>query len=134
MKRERKDVIFSVLTVFGSAIVFLTIGYTAAFFHGPTYTMTTQIEYVKPSDPIEPEQETSVSDFEKIDLNTATEEQLMTIPGIGKTYARRIIEYREDIGAFIQLEQLKEVERVGEKLYLQWLPYLTLSQDDRLEE
>ena len=72
MKRERKDVIFSVLTVFGSAIVFLTIGYTAAFFHGPTYTMTTQIEYVKPSDPIEPEQETSVSDFEKIDLNTAT--------------------------------------------------------------
>lgn len=134
MKRMTKETWFSVFALIGTALVFLAIGYSAAFYHGPTYTMTTQIEYVKPSDPIEPVKTLGASDFEKIDLNTATKEQLMTIPGIGKTYAQRIIQYREEIGAFVQLDQLKEVDGVGEKLYLKWLPYLTITQNDQLEE
>ncbi len=63
---------------------------------------------------------------EKINLNTATMEELMTIKGIGETYARRIIEFREAIGGFTYMEQLKEVEGIGEGRYNAWTPYLTL--------
>lgn len=60
-------------------------------------------------------------------LNTVTKEQLLSIPGIGETYATRILEYRDWIGTFTELEQLKEIEGVGEKRYQQWIPYFTIS-------
>lgn len=62
----------------------------------------------------------------KINLNTATKEELMTIKGIGEVYATRIIEYRELIGYFTSLEELLEVKGIGEKRLAQWAPYLTV--------
>lgn len=67
-----------------------------------------------------------VAPGEKINLNTATKEQLMTIKGIGNTYAERIIAYRESHGGFSSLEQLKEIEGVADKRYEKWSPYLTV--------
>ena len=45
-----------------------------------------------------------------IDLNAADTNQLKRIPGIGSYYARRICEYREQIGAFITPDQLNEIK------------------------
>ena len=67
-----------------------------------------------------------VAPGEKINLNTATKEQLMTIKGIGNTYAERIIAYRESHGGFSSLEQLKDIEGVADKRYEKWSPYLTV--------
>lgn len=67
-----------------------------------------------------------VAPGEKINLNTATKEQLMTVKGIGNTYAERIIAYRESHGGFSSLEQLKEIEGVADKRYEKWSPYLTV--------
>ncbi len=50
-----------------------------------------------------------------ININTATLEQLMTLPGIGETYARRIIAYREKHGAFRSIGELMNVDGIGEK-------------------
>lgn len=136
MERNTKGILFSVFVVIGTAVVFFCLGFVVCFNYGPTHTVTTEIEYVEPSQFAEEETKTSLnSDSDhKIDLNTATLEQLMTVPGIGETYALRIIQYREEVGGFIHLEQLKEVQGVGDKRYEQWVAYFTIAQQNGLEE
>ncbi len=63
-----------------------------------------------------------------VPLNSATVEQLMTVPGIGEAFARRIVDYREAVGGFASLEQLMEVEGIGEGRYANWSPYFTLGE------
>ena len=50
----------------------------------------------------------------QLDLNAATEEQLAGLPGIGETLARRIVAYRQTHGAFAAVEELLQVEGIGE--------------------
>lgn len=52
-----------------------------------------------------------------LDLNRATEEELMTLPGIGETLAQRILEYRENVGHFTAPEQIMDVEGIGKGIY-----------------
>lgn len=54
---------------------------------------------------------------ETVDLNTATEEELKKLPGIGDGLAAAILEYRETKGPFTRIEQLKEVPGIGEKRF-----------------
>lgn len=57
------------------------------------------------------------SNLKKIDINKATEEQLVALPGIGIKTARAIVAYREAIGGYKSLEQLRLVRGVGDKVY-----------------
>ncbi|MCE7786772.1 helix-hairpin-helix domain-containing protein [Staphylococcus xylosus] len=51
----------------------------------------------------------------KINLNTASESQLLSINGIGPTKAKSIVEFREQHGKFESVDQLKEVKGIGAK-------------------
>jgi competence protein ComEA len=53
----------------------------------------------------------------KIDLNEASVEELMKIKGIGRKYAERIVEYRENNGHFNQVEELMKVKGIGSKKF-----------------
>lgn len=53
----------------------------------------------------------------RINLNTATAEQLMELPGIGEVKATAILAYRANIGAFTDIEEIKNVSGIGEAMF-----------------
>ena len=59
-------------------------------------------------------QEEILPDVSPLDLNTASAEELTTLPGIGPELAGRIIAYREAHGGFETVEEIMEVSGIGE--------------------
>ncbi|WP_372882035.1 ComEA family DNA-binding protein [Psychromonas sp.] len=63
---------------------------------------------------------------EKINLNTATAQQLAVIKGIGEKKAQAIIDYRETNGDFADLSELVNVKGIGESTLTKIQPFVTL--------
>jgi competence protein ComEA len=62
-----------------------------------------------------------------INLNTATQAQLESLPGLGAKVAERILEYRQKNGTFKKVEDLMNVKGIGEKSFLKLKPLVTVS-------
>lgn len=60
----------------------------------------------------------------KLDVNTATREQLMEVPGIGPATADNILRKRDELGEFKTIEDLLEVDRIGDKTLEKLKEYL----------
>ena len=69
----------------------------------------------------------SASASAPINLNTASVAQLETLPGIGRSTAERILEYRQKNGSFKKIEDLMNVRGVGEKSFLKLKPLITVT-------
>ncbi|MBM7582663.1 competence protein ComEA [Caldicoprobacter guelmensis] len=64
---------------------------------------------------------------QKVNINTADEAMLDTLPGIGPSKAKRIIEYREQNGPFKSIEEIKNVSGIGEKTFEQIKDLITVN-------
>lgn len=62
-----------------------------------------------------------------VDLNTATLSDLLTLPGIGETRAQAILDYREANGAFRWSEDLMDVPGIGQSVFEDLEPYVTIA-------
>ena len=61
-----------------------------------------------------------------ININTATKEELKSLNGIGDALSQRIIDFREQNGAFSDIESIKNVSGIGEKKFEGIKDYITV--------
>ena len=77
------------------------------------------------STPAAAQQDANAAQKPTLNLNTATVEQLATLPGIGPKTAERILEYRTKSGGFKKIEELMNVKGIGEKSFLKIKPLVS---------
>lgn len=65
------------------------------------------------------------TDNKLININTASKEELQTISGLGESKANNIIKYREEVGKFNSIEEIKNVDGIGDTLYEKIKIYIT---------
>lgn len=63
-----------------------------------------------------------------VDLNRASKEDLDELPGIGEFYAKKIIDYREQLGGFSKVQQLLEIWKFDEEKLLKLKPFVILDE------
>ena len=127
MKKQKLPILLAVTLIFAA--------FTAGFFLGRNHNHTeVQLSVpaslqTAPSEPTEATQappETAPAITFPININTATEEELMALPGIGQVLAGRILAYREEHGDFKTPEGLLNVEGIGEKRMEDILDLITI--------
>jgi competence protein ComEA len=62
-----------------------------------------------------------------VNLNTASTDDLRTLPNVGAATAARIIEYRQKNGGFKKIEDVMNVKGIGEKSFLKLKPLITVA-------
>ena len=62
----------------------------------------------------------------KVNINTASKEELLTVTGIGESKANAIIKYRQDNGEFKTIEDIKNVTGIGDSLFEKIKEYITV--------
>ncbi|MGE5455668.1 MAG: helix-hairpin-helix domain-containing protein [Ignavibacteriales bacterium] len=67
-----------------------------------------------------------INDTGKVSLNTATIEELLTLPSIGETKAKDIIKYREEHGGFSNIEEIMNVKGIGKATFDKFKDYIII--------
>ncbi len=102
--KEEKSVIFTILTGAIAGILILA-------FINPK---TAEIETASPLKPL------------LVNINQASAEELVKLPGIGPSYAEKIIKYRQENGGFKSAEELQKVKGIGDKKYIKIQRFVTV--------
>jgi len=70
----------------------------------------------------------------KVNINTATVEQLASLPGVGAKIAARIVEYRQKQGGFKSAQELMNVRGIGERNFQKLQSYLSVGETPRASQ
>lgn len=117
LRRKRRQRMGEILLAYGMIAFGLFLGWRCLF--DPTF-----YPQIRPEPrPAEPTLEQFIENS-CLDPNTATREELLSLPGIGEVLADRIIAYRREHGGFATLEELTRVSGIGEKKLAELESYL----------
>ena len=61
-----------------------------------------------------------------ININTASKEQLILLPGVGDSTSDKIITYRKEYGGFKKIEDIMKIKGIGTKKFEKLKPYITI--------
>ena len=111
-----KNKLLAVLPVLTALFVGLTLGlYLGRNPNGSSVTVSIPERQTATVSPADNQQQSSEQhDTLSVNINTADASELAQLPGIGEVLARRIIDYRRIHGDFTALEQLTNVEGIGQ--------------------
>lgn len=127
MKKQKLSVLVLITAIFAAFTLGLFLGRnhnrSSITVFLPAAMQTVPPQTTVPAE--ETRQETQAVSF-PIDINTATQEELMALPGIGEVLAGRILAYREANGNYRTVEGLMAVEGVGEKRMEEILEFITI--------
>jgi competence ComEA-like helix-hairpin-helix protein len=70
----------------------------------------------------------------RVDLNSASQKEFESLPGIGPALAKRIVEHRAQNGDFRRVEELMNVKGIGEKKFLRFKDLVYVKQADRTKK
>jgi competence ComEA-like helix-hairpin-helix protein len=128
-KTERNVILFLVVTMILGAAIRL---YQATFPALPQFDYrasdsTFAVLSAAPKDSVNgvPTSLTSDKGSGKLNINTATVQQLMDLPGIGEVTAERILKYRKEIGKFTAIEDLRGVKGISKNKLERLSPMIT---------
>lgn len=131
--KEEKQITFLIGTAL--FLCFLILGY-AAFFASPVqlYTVLPITESQDESFLVESSDVSIYSNdsneiilSDKININTATLLELTEIPGVGEVIAQRILEYRQKHHLFADIQELLDIDGIGQKKFEKMEPYVTIN-------
>ncbi|MCK4666435.1 helix-hairpin-helix domain-containing protein [Candidatus Dependentiae bacterium] len=72
------------------------------------------------------------SNIKKVNINTASKDELIKLRKVGPVTAQNIIDYRSQHGPFKRIEDIKNVTRIGEKTFQSLRPYITVGENDEV--
>lgn len=112
------------------------LAFTAGLFLGRNHSRggvsvsvpTAMLSAPAQTDPAEKATQPTQSISFPLNVNSASAEELQSLPGIGPVLARRIVAYREENGGFSRVEELMQVEGIGEKRIEEILEYITIGE------
>ena len=118
-----KLILFAVFLVFAGIIVTFAFSWNYVEDDDGSANSTVSLQYRTESKPQTVNNQSATSSTQnsvvgdKININTATAEQLDTLDGIGPSKAEAIVKYRETQGPFLKIEDIMNVSGIGQKTF-----------------
>jgi len=127
------DLVYRLTPVFAIALLILSMGGTWRLAGATPPTIAEEIAATSPPEPERPAKKPARALTGKLNLNTATEEQLMLLPTVGPAKAERIVHWRKKNGGFRRTADLRRVKGFGFKTFKRLEPFLDIKGDTTLK-
>lgn len=133
MRIDLRQLGHRLVPVFALGLLVLSMGGTWRLAGATPPTVAETIQATTPPEPERPPKKSARELSGKVNLNTATEEQLMLLPTVGPAKAERIVTWRKKNGGFRRTADLRRVKGFGYKTFKRLEPFLDIKGETTLK-